>query len=184
MKRTISNPLRATNVLRNTLIPNALTPNGDLIKNRAFLRSLLVAVAAFGDHETGENARPALDTLAEVVQASRRTVQRGLDRLEGLGLLRKTLSHCWKLHRPTTWAVVPAVLRAARVKAILVMKGRAARYWATDRPISTAPPGRRFGSGGHHDIQPSPLQGERREARPPGGGGMSILDVLAGLQAI
>ena len=90
-------------VLESIRIPTH-RPDGARILNRPTLVKVAQVLGSFTDHQTGANARPALSTLASLVQVSTRTVQRALGVLEALGIIRATLPHSWKLHRPTTWA--------------------------------------------------------------------------------
>lgn len=172
-------PLRASVALDHLKIPR--TPG---VRNRPFLVALARAVASFADHDTGAGARPALDTLAERVQASRRSVQRGLARLQALGILRKAKAHSWRLHRPTEWAVEARVLASARRQVLEQVRQRSARYWERLRSWSRR-------SGGQHVSLPSPLQGERvgsrteRAVGPPRLPGSSpLLAILSNLQSV
>jgi len=183
-KSTTPNPLRPGAVLQGVKIPSHL--DGHRINNRPALVALLRLVGSFADHDTGRESRASLQTLAEAIQASIRTIQRGLLLLERLGLLVRTRAHSWRLHRPVTWAIAPDALRTARLEAVQKIRERSSRYWEQVRawarehyrrcPVS---------SGGQVCHQPSPLQGERgKEGQeegsiaPPG----SLLDILQNLQ--
>jgi len=160
------NTIKIGKVLEHVRIPTH-RPDGSRILNRPTLVAVAVALGRFTDHQTGENARPALSTLAALVQVSTRTIQRALDALETLGMIRATLPHSWKLRRPTTWAFTRAAVDKCLTVAIAAAKERQARYWAKLRAFQEA---RRFGrssSGGQGVFLPSPLRGGREE----GGGG-------------
>lgn len=184
VKSTTPSPLRPGNVLQRVQIPSNL--DGHRLNNRPALVALLRLLGTFADHDTGRESRASLQTLAEALQASVRTVQRGLDLLERLGLIVRTKSHSWRLHRPTTWAIAPAVLRAARLEAVQEIRQRSSKYWEQVRawarehyrrcPVS---------SGGQVRHQPSPLQGERgKEGREEGGKAPAgtLLAILQSLQ--
>ena len=170
-------------VLQAISIP-ARRPDGTRILNRPTLAKVAQVLGSFTDHQTGANACPALSTLASLVQVSTRTVQRALGVLEALGIIRATLPHSWKLHRPTTWAFTRLTIDKCLAVAIAAAKERQARYWAKLRAFQEA---RRFGcsSSGRQGVHlPSPLRGGREEkggpggARPPGNPLFSVLSAL------
>jgi len=189
IKNTTPAPLRAGNVLHLVEIPRSL--DGHRVNNRAALSRLLVLLGGVADHDTGRESRASLATLAERLQASARTVQRALATLERLGLILRTRAHSWRLHRPTTWAIAPDVLRAARLLAMQAVKDRASAYWAKVRAWAVEHYKRLpVASGRQVCVQPSPLQGERgKEGKgegreevgkaPPG----ALLDILRHLSA-
>lgn len=170
-------------VLQSIVIP-ARRPDGSRILNRPTLVKVAQVLGTFTDHQTGENARPALSTLAGLVQVSTRTIQRALDALEALGIIRATRPHSWKLHRPTTWAFTRATVDKCLTLALAAAKERQARYWAKLRAFQEA---RRFGpssSGRQGGQLPSPLRGGREgkggsgDARPPENPLFSVLSAL------
>lgn len=179
-KSTTPRPVQARNALLHLEIPDRRA-DGSRILNRPALRAVLLALASHADHDTGSGARPSLATLGAASQISPRTVQRALVTLSGLGILRRTRAHSWKLHRPTTWSIVPGVLRQARAAAMEAVRVRSARYWERLRAWERL----RSPSGRQGVRLPSPLQGERRLGSqgesgkaPPG----SLLDILQHLQ--
>lgn len=166
-KNTTPNPLRAGNVLHLVEIPQ--TMDGHRVNNRPALSRLLVLLGGVADHDTGRESRASLATLAERLQASTRTVQRALSTLERFGMIVRTRAHSWRLHRPTTWAIAPDVLRAARLEAVQAIKERSSAYWAKVRAWAREHYRRHpVGSGRQVCHQPSPLQGERRERKELG----------------
>lgn len=50
--------------------------DGTLILNRPLLAKVVQVLASFADHATGANARPSRATIAQLVQASPRTITR------------------------------------------------------------------------------------------------------------
>lgn len=181
-KSTIPGILRASSVAHRVQLPREL-------HNRPALVRLLVVLAGHADHDTGRGARPCLDTLAEAIQASRRTVQRLLETLERLGVVQCTLAHSWRLHRPATWAIAADVLREARRQVCEEIKARSGRYWESVRAWAREFYRRCPASGGQFGSLPSPLQGERRTEQreveagsvpkaPPG----TLLDILKAIQ--
>lgn len=161
------------------------------MNNRPTLHKVAQVLASFADHDTGARARPSLQTIAEAVQVCQRTVQRALDTLQALGVVRMVRSHSWRLHRPTEWAISADVLRECRRKALQAVRERSGRYWASLRAWAVehyrkAP----NGSGRQVCRLPSPLQGERGGAErrdrevtvsPPFRN--SLLDILSNLRA-
>lgn len=179
-KSTTPRPVQARNALLHLEIPDR-REDGSRILNRPALRAVLLALASHADHDTGSGARPSLATLGAASQISTRTVQRVLVTLSGLGIIRRTRAHSWKLRRPATWSIVPGVLNHARATAMEAVRARSARYWERLRTWERL----RSPSGRQGVRLPSPLQGERRlgsqgEGRkaPPG----SLLDILQNLQ--
>jgi len=138
--------------------------DGSRILNRPTLVKVAQVLGSYTDHGTGENARPALSTLAALVQVSTRTVQRVLATLERLGIIRATLSHSWKLHRPTTWAFTRSTVDKCLSATLEAVKARQTKYWAKLRAfqMSRRPGG--SSSGGQGVILPSPLKGGRERS--------------------
>ena len=170
-------------VLEHVRIPSH-RPDGSRILNRPALVAVATALGKFTDHGTGAGARPSLATLATLVQASTRTVQRALASLEALGVIRQTLSHSWKLHRPTTWAFCASTIDKCLAAAAAAAKERSAKYFAKLQAFRRA---RKCGSAssGRQGVHlPSPLRGGREEkggsgdARPPGNPLFSVLSAL------
>lgn len=170
---TTSKALRAGSALRTVEVPSNL--NGKRINNRALLGRLLEVLGSFADHATGANARPSLATLGKHVQASPRTVQRGLATLRRLGWIQVQTAHSWRLHRPTTWRIAADLLHQARDAARKLLAERSARWWAHLRLHGR--------SGRQVCHQPFPLQGKRENSGSGGPGSGGLLEVLAALQA-
>ena len=171
-------------VLESIRIPTHRT-DGTRILNRPTLVKVAQVLGSYTDHQTGANACPALSTLAALVQVSTRTIQRALDVLESLGIIRATLSHSWKLHRPTTWAFTRSTIDKCLAVAIAAAKERQTRYWAKLRAFQEA---RRFGrssSGGQGVYLPSPPRGEREEGgsgKVGSGAGNPLFSILEALK--
>lgn len=170
-------------VLQSIVIP-ARRPDGTRILNRPTLVKVAQVLGSFTDHQTGANARPALSTLASLVQVSTRTVQRALGVLEALGIIRATLPHSWRLHRPTTWAFTASTIDNCLSASIAAAKERSARYWARLRAFQEARQSRVSPSGRQGVHLPSPLRGGREgkggsgDARPPENPLFSVLSAL------
>ena len=169
-------------VLESIQIPTH-RPDGSRILNRPTLVKVAQVLGSYTDHQTGENARPALSTLAALVQVSTRTIQRALGVLEALGIIRATLSHSWKLHRPTTWAFTRAAIDRCLTVTIAVAKERQARYWAKLRAFQLSRAPVRSSSGGQGAHLPSPPRGGREEEVGRKGSGHPLADVLFALRA-
>ena len=159
--------------------------DGTRICNRPTLVKVAQVLATFTDHQTGSGAHPSLSTVAGLVQVSSRTIQRALATLEGLGVIIKTRSHSWKLHRPATWAFSASTIDQCLKSSIEAAKERSSKYWARLRAFQAArSPGRRP-SGGQPVYLPSPLRGGREESGTAGSrqpGENPLFSVLAALK--
>ena len=170
-------------VLEHVRIPTH-RPDGSRILNRPALVAVAVALGRFTDHATGSGALPSLATLADLVQASTRTVQRALATLEALGVLRRVKAHSWRLHRPTTWAFTADTIDRCLSASIAAAKERSAKYWARLRAFQEARQSRVSPSGRQGAHLPSPLRGGREgkggsgDARPPENPLFSVLSAL------
>ena len=158
--------------------------DGSRIFNRPTLAKVVQVLATFADHQTGSGAHPSLSTVAGLVQCSTRTVQRAFVTLESLNVIKKTRSHSWKLHRPTTWALTSSTIDQCVRDSLAAARERSAKYWARLRAFQLSRK-RGFPSGGQGVHLPSPLRGGREEsgsggARPPGD--HSLFSVLAALK--
>jgi len=143
--------------------------DGTRILNRALLVKVVHVLASFADHATGANARPSRATIAQLVQASPRTITRAFASLQDLGVLRMEKAHSWKLHRPTTWAIAGKVLEHCWKAYMTQVRQRSSAYWQRLRALKRP---RFVGSslsGGQTVHLPSPIQGEKERAEKIGG---------------
>ena len=163
--------------------------DGTRILNRALLAKVVQVLASFADHATGANARPSRATIAQLVQASPRTITRAFSSLQDLGVLRMEKAHSWKLHRPTTWAIAGRVLEQCWTAYMSHVRERSAAYWQRLRALKKPRFVGSASSGGQTVHLPSPLQGEKERIgkvggeRPPSPGVRSpLLGILQALQ--